>query len=431
MAESRGLEGRGDQGQHRAGLELLYLKPGPKDDLTDVAGRDLTGELRERYWIKAAEDAGIDRKSWVSFAISMPWRMERHELGRNRNEPGDGFRYVFRSGSAGTGGRVEWFEVTEVFEGVEARDIEAFMRLENGGEAGFDFDPGAFLNGLNLGIPSRASQRRAADKVVDAVERKLNKAAYEGMWREHGYGTLIVGLPLWFAMQPVNPLRAENAVDDFCTRVLMGLRPYARRLRRKRCPFWRIVVVWSMSPESMREWCRKARFEVYDDPAYRSMRSMPIPYGTVMPLLSEMESEREDAGSDAKRLPDGTLSIFAVRPEKEGKQKFIRLPPAVEEWRRRVEENGKLSRMKLPERIKLYAVARFLEVFCFIRLHGVVGLERWLIARISPRRRVARFALRRRAHRLYRASRRRKSRKHGVLARGRRNAAKPPRLLAG
>ena len=162
--------------------------------MTDVAERDLTGELRERYWIKAAEDAGIDRKSWASFAITMPWRIERHELGRNRNEPGDGFRYVFRRGSAGTGGRIEWFEVTEVFEGVEARDIEAFMRIENGGEAGFDFDPGAFVNGLSLGMPSRASQQRAADKVVDAIERKLSKASYEGMWREHGYGTLIVGL---------------------------------------------------------------------------------------------------------------------------------------------------------------------------------------------------------------------------------------------
>lgn len=418
MTEEEETKDWQDSVRTKPGLEILYLKPGPKDQLTDVAGRDLARELRERYWIRAAEDAGIDRKTWASYAIAMPWRMERHELGRNRNEPGDGFRYLFRKGSAGTGGRAEWFEVTEVFYGVKAKDIEAFMRIENGGEAGFDFDPTAFVNGLKLGIPSRVSQQRAADKVIDAVERKLNKASYEVMWREHGYGTLIVGLPLWFATKPANPLRVENVVDDFCTRVLMGLRPYAWRLRKKSCPFWRIVVVWSISSESMREWCRKARFEVYDDPAYRSMRSMPIPYGTVMPLLSEIEDEREDAGPDAKRLPDGTLHVCALRPKKKGKEKLIRLPPAVEEWRRRVEEHGKRSRMKLPERIKLYAAARFLEVFCFIRVHGVVGLERWLIAKLSPRRRIARFALRRRARRLYRASRRRHALKGSVDSRG-------------
>ena len=151
MAEEEETKDWQDSVRTKPGLEILYLKPGPKDQLTDVAGRDLARELRERYWIRAAEDAGIDRKTWASYAITMPWRMERHELGRNRNEPGDGFRYLFRKGSAGTGGRAEWFEVTEVFYGVKAKDIEAFMRIENGGEAGFDFDPTAFVNGLKLG----------------------------------------------------------------------------------------------------------------------------------------------------------------------------------------------------------------------------------------------------------------------------------------
>lgn len=427
MAESLELEGRKDWGQRREGLEILYLKPGAKDQLTDVKERDLTSEQRERYWIQAAEDKGIGPKSFASFELTTTWTIERHELGRNRNEPGDGFRYVCRRGSAGTEGRTEWFEVTEVFEGVEAKDIEAFMRIENGGAAGFEFDPSEFVNRLNRGMPSRASQNRAADKVIDAVERKLNKASYKGMWREHGYGTLIVGLPLWFATHPANPLRVENVVDDFYTRVLVGLTPYARRLRKKNCPFWRIVVVWSGSPESMREWCRKARFEVYDDPVYRSLGSVPIPSGTVMHLLSEMMGELEDADPDAKRLPYTTHSVYAVRPKKKGKEKLVPLPTAVEEWRRRMEERGKRSREKLRKRIELYVAARFLEVFCFIRVHGVVGLERWLIAKFSPRRRIARFALRRRAHRLYRASWRRRSKKDGGLSHGRQNVAKSRR----
>ena len=424
MAEVRELESREDQGQRGRGLEILYLKPGPKDHLTDVAERDLTGELRERYWIQAAQDEGIDRKSWASFAISMPWRIERHELGRNRNEPGDGFRYVFRTGSAGTGGRTEWFEVTEVFEGVEAKDIEAFMRIENGGAAGFDFDPGAFVNGLNMGIPSRASQQRAADRVIEAVEKKLNKPSYKGMWREHGYGTLIVGLPLWFAMPPVNPLRVENVVDDFYMRVLVGLTPHGRRLRKKNCPFWRIVVVWNISPQGVREWCGKAKFEVYDDPVYQSLGSMPVPTSKWMPLLAEMMDEPEDAGPDAELLSDATLYICTVKPKKRGVEKLVVLPPEVEEWRQRVEEHGKRSGVNLLERIKLRARIRFWEVFCFIRIQGVVGFERWLLARVSPRRRIALFVLRHRARRLYQASLRRSSKKGGALTHRRRNFGK-------
>lgn len=419
MAEVRELEGREDRGQRREGLEILYLRPGQKEYLTDVAERDLTGELRERYWIKAGQDRGIGPKSFASFELTMPWPIERHELGRNRNEPGDGFRYVYRTGSAGTEGRTEWFEVTEVFEGAKAKDIEAFMRIENGSSAGFDFDPGAFVNGLNMGIPSRVSQKRAADEVIKAVEKKLNKPSYKGMWREHGYGTLIVGLPLWFAQLPANPLRVENVIDDFYTRVLVGLTPYARRLRRKNCPFWRVVVVWNISPESMREWCGKARFEVYDDPVYRSLGSMPIPYGTVMPLLSELLDKYEDEGPDSKRLPDGTQSVCVVRPKKKGREKRVLLPPAVEEWRQRVEKRGRRNREKLLERIKLHARFRFLEVLCFIRVYGVAGFERWLLARVSPRRRIALFVSRRRARRLYRTSLRRRSKKGGALTHGR------------
>ena len=177
------------------GLEILCEKAGPEGKLASVGAQDLSKELRERFWIRQASDAGARPKSWA-----------------------------------------EWFEVTEVFEGVEAKDIESFIRLENGGEASAGFDQQSFLTGLDLGIPGRAAQRRAADKVIAAVDRKLIKASYDGMSRRHGYGTLIVGLPLWFAAEPLNPLRAENVIDDFLTRVHVGLEPYARRLRRRAVP---------------------------------------------------------------------------------------------------------------------------------------------------------------------------------------------------
>ena len=142
--------------------------------------------------------------------------------------------------------------MTEVFEGVEAKDIEAFMRIENGGEGYSGFDPVEFARGLNFGMPSRAAQRRAAEKVIAAVEGKLAKSSYDSLWRPHGYGTLIVALPVWFATYPLDPLRVENVIDDFTTRVLTGLAPHARRLRKRHCPFWRIVIVWKGSVETSR-----------------------------------------------------------------------------------------------------------------------------------------------------------------------------------
>ena len=95
--------------------------------------------------------------------------------------------------------------------------------------------------------------------MIAAVEKKLNKTSYKRMWRRNGYGTLIVGLPLWFATIPADPLKVENVIDDLMTRVGIGLKPYARQLK-KSCPFCRIVVVWVPSPESVREWPDKARY---------------------------------------------------------------------------------------------------------------------------------------------------------------------------
>ena len=392
----------------RAGLKILYAKPGPKDNLANVAKRDLTGELRERYWIRQAADAGIAAKTWASVGIGIQWPIERAELGRNRNEPGDGFRYVFRSGTGGTGGRAEWFEVTEVFEGVEAKDIEAFMRLENGGEGYPDFDQQRFLRGLNLGMPLRATQRRAADKVIAAVERKLAKSSYEGLWRLHGYGTLIVGLPLWFATYPLDPLRVENVVDDFTTRVQLGLESHARQLRKRSCPFWRIVVVWNGSVESMRDWTSKARLDVYKDPAYRRMGALPVGGGSMIPLLLDLLDVVE--GSDQAR-PDGdgfagfTMYLAATRAGKREQKQDLHLPPALAEWTRQLHEFAESHREGFRARIKLHAKLRILEVLCFVRAYGLGGLERWVIARLSPRRWIAHRAMRWRALRLYRVSR--------------------------
>ena len=411
MSEKPETKSRQEEARVKMGLAILYAEREAGDQLGNLAERDVPGELRERYWIRNEGDAGTASGIWT-FGMSMPRWIKRHELGRNRDEPGDGFRYLYRRGTDGMGSRVEWFEVTEVCEGVEAKDVEAFMRVNNGGTAGFDFDPDRFVRGLEMGTPGRAAQRRAADKVIAAVEKKVSKTSYEGMSRKHGYGTLIVGLPLWFATIPADPLRAENVIDDFMTRVGIGLKPFERQLKKKSCPFWRIVVAWVPSLERAREWHGTARYEVYDDPAYRRIGGLPVKRESVTPLLLKLMGELESARADGEKVGGLRLSIAVASPKKRGDEAHLQLPPAVETLRRALDGDGKRRDRENPlDRVKWRAMQRAMEVLCFLRAYGVAGLERWASAKLSPRRRITQLAIRRRALRLYRASLRRQAMK--------------------
>ncbi len=394
------------------GLEILYATPVPAGHAAAKPPRDLAKELRERFWISAARDAGTGPTSWAAVQVTFESPIERVAVGRDRNDPGDGFRHVVRTGTDGTDSRSEWFEVTEVFEGVRAADVESFMRLANGGRGGPGFDPQRFLAGLDLGIPRRAAQQRAADKVLAAVERKLAKASYDGLPRDHGYGTLIVGLPLWFATDPFDPLRPWNAVDDFATRVLLGLRTHARQLRRRRCPFWRIVVVWKGSLESARQWRAKARLDVYEDPAHRRLGSLPLRTGTEETILLDALEKAAPAMEKAGEPFHGfTRHLRAARPHKRQANPPLRLPPVVEHLARALEDAARSHRPTRRARLKTRVLLKLAELLCFLRARGIRGFQRWTVARLSPTRRLARFALRRRALSLYRASRARARRR--------------------
>ena len=419
MSEERESKGRQEEARAKQGLGILYARGEAEDRLGDVKQRDIPRELRERFWMRKAADAGIERRTWT-VGISMPRWIERHELGRTRNEPGDGFRYVYRRGTDGAGSRAEWFEVTEVFEGVEAKDIEAFMRVNNGGTAGSDFDPDRFVTGLEMGTPGPAAQQRAADKVIAAVEKKVSKASYEGMWRRHGYGTLIVGLPLWFAANPADPLRVENVIDDFTTRVRIGLEPYARQLKKRSCPFWRIVVVWVPSLESVREWHGKTRYEVFDDPAYRRIGGLPVKLQSMTPVWLNLMGRLEAARADDERVEEWTLFIRVACPKEQSDETSLQLPPRVEAFKRVLDGDSQRPDRENPlDRVKWHAMLRAMAVLCFVRMYGVSGLERWAITKLSPRHRMTQLAMRRRALRLYRASRRRQSIKGGTSSLGR------------
>ena len=150
--------------------------------------------------------------------------------------------------------RFKWLEVTEVFTAVPASQIEGAMRAWNGIPDKHPVDFDEFQKGVRRRRPSRIEQRIAADRVIAQVGRKLAKRSYDELLEKYGYGTLVVGMPLWFAVPPDDPFRAENAVDDFMTRTALGLEEIKQRvLRRRDCPFRRAIVVWDPTPEAWRE----------------------------------------------------------------------------------------------------------------------------------------------------------------------------------
>ena len=370
-------------------MRILYLTPGSKDDISDIGKRDLPAALREKYWIKQAENAGIGT-SPDALRFVMPWDIEQQELGRSRNDPGDGFRYVIHGGTSGLDGRAEWFEVTEVFEGVKAQDIDSFMRIQNGIAVHRAFDPDAFRNGLDLGSPGRAAQRRASDSVIIAVDRKLAKSSYKGMSTAHGFGTLIVGLPLWFASYAVNPYRAENVIHDFVTRVSIGLEPHLRRLKSRECPFWRIVVIWNTTSRSMKEWSFRLRPDQYHDPVMWALTGIPAIPGPIAESLVDLAPDRI------------TLHIARAFPEK--LQERVQLPLRMVPILRRVDNLAMCHRVPVYQRLKLRIATQCLGMGRFVRVHGLAGLKRYFVVRLSPRHCMARLVRRRRAQHLYHAS---------------------------
>ena len=178
------------------------------------------------------------------------------------------------------------------------------MRLQNGMDSRQCLDPEAFLDTLDLGAPGRAAQRRAADGVMAAAGKKMEKESDQEMRRTYGYGTLIVGVPLWIANFPANPLRAENVIDEFVARISIGLEPHARRLSSRQRLFRRIVVAWETGAKSMTEWAGKARFDLNDDPAVPTLNAVQPVIGPRAMSLAELKPDGmanvRDKGGDGE-----------------------------------------------------------------------------------------------------------------------------------
>lgn len=246
-----------------SGLAVLYASEASSEQgWAEIPDRDKTGRLREVFWLKRAESKiGTKRTSSVQAKCSLP--LDRDGIGRVHCDPGDAFVYTVATSPEAEGG-FEWFEVTEVFTSVAAAKIRGAMGALNGIEGKQSIDFSEFRNGLARGLPSSAEQISSADKVIQAIKRKSAKTSYQELVKKYGYGTLVVGMPLWFAFLPEDPSRAENAQDVFHTRTKLALERFRQDvLEREDCPFKQVIVVWDTTYEAVVEWesKRSARYE--------------------------------------------------------------------------------------------------------------------------------------------------------------------------
>ena len=287
------------------GLSIPYASEAAKErDWAVVPDRDRTGRLREVHWARRGEPKS--GRKW-SVIATLNWRPDRTAIGGRSDEPGDGFVYLV-SMAPRVENRFEWLEVTEVFTTVPASQIEGAMRAWNGISDKHPVDFDEFRRGLPRGRPLRLEQRRAADRVIAQIERKLAKASYQELLERYGYGTLVVGMPLWFAVPPDDPFRAENAIDDFMTRTELGLEDVTRRvLRRRDCPFRKVVVVWDTTPQALRKW-RKGRSSEYGDAANASLEN---PMGVALwgALSDGLENAISKTGTPESEAPSMSLHL--------------------------------------------------------------------------------------------------------------------------
>ena len=383
------------------GLGVLYAKEATKQrGWAGVPDREKTGRLREVYWAQhAAKKLRTGAKPPVSTTLN--WTADRAEIGRRRDEAGDEFVHLVETTSRRAEHRFEWLEVTEVFTAVPASQIEGAMRAWNGiaDRDPVDFDE--FREGLRRGRPSRMEQRKAADAVIHAVNRKLTKSSYRNLLERYGYGTLVVGMPLWFAVAPDDPFRPENAVDDFLTRTRLGLKEVGRRTLRKRdCPFRSVLVMWEPSLEASREW-NDARSAEYEDPANLSIgKRMPVSFllGVLPDLVDRAAAE---IGVPESEAPSRLFHVNEkTRKKARGKGPYPEYVEAMEEVFNRPVENptGPWALLKLRLSLSL------LELFFFKRVHGAAGLKRMIARKFSISHTWRMRAVRRKQRGFYRES---------------------------
>ena len=210
-------------------------------------------------------------------------------------------------------------------------------------------------------------------------------------------------MPLWFAVPPDDPFRAENAVDDFMTRTTLGLEDVRQRaLRRRDCPFRNVIVIWDTTPQALREW-RKRRCAEYDDAANTSLEN-PMPASFWGVLSGALEKAVSKTATPEREAPSMCLQIgVKTRKKASGTGPYPKLVEALGEVLRERDENP-VGRMAM---LKWRVTLTLSKLLCFVRVHGVEGLERWIVRKFSVSHAWRERATRRKARWFYRESRRR------------------------
>ena len=364
------------------GLGILYAEEATEErDWAEVRDQDKPGRLRELYWARRVAKMKPGRQPFLN--IIAGWNVDRSAIGRRSDEPGDAFVYLV-SMVPQVEERFEWLEVTEVFTTVPASKIEGAMRAWNGIADKHPVDFDAFRRELRRGRPSRLEQRCGADRVLAQIERKLGKKSYGELLERYGYGTLVVGMPLWFAVHPDDPFRAENAIDDFMTRTSLGLEELKRRvLRRRDCPFRKVVVVWDTTPEAVSEWRARRTSE----------------YGPrLLDVLLDVPPEVLEAGAPSSielSLRAETIKTIRKTPREGPYPEFVEV--VAETLRSSKGSRRPAGRWPVSVRRAAFDLRNLIR---FVRADGPVGLKRRIAGRFLASR------IRRRARRLYRESRR-------------------------
>ena len=111
-----------------SGLSVLYAKEAATEaSWPHISAKNPTKRLREVYWSRQAE--GVSRRK-PFMGMVLTWRLDRSQLGRGIDDPGDGMIYRVRLFPQ-TEARFDWIEVTEVLTTVPAKDVQGAMRAWN------------------------------------------------------------------------------------------------------------------------------------------------------------------------------------------------------------------------------------------------------------------------------------------------------------
>ena len=354
------------------GLSILYTQQATEEkEWATVPDRDKTSRLREVYWARKVEKE-IEKKS--SFQMQLYWRPDRGEMGRRPDHPGDGFIYMVRMYPEAEG-NFEWLEVTEVFTTVSPEQIEGAMKARNGLRQNQPVDFDEFRRDLSLGRPSQAAQRSAADKVIEQINKKLTKPSYNELVEKYGYGTLIVGMPLWFATPPDDLLRVKNALDDFYTRTRLGLKEVTRKtLRKKDCPFKQVIVIWDTTPEAIKVWEMNKSAD-YENAANTSLSMLGILSESLEDVIAETTIAESEMPSMCFRIP------MKVNKQKKGIGPYPGFVQVLGKMAKKMKDKEKQEGMK--EKLKQRIILGLCKLFCFVKIYGMDGLTRRIARKMS------------------------------------------------